>query len=184
MNNAKPLLQFIALLWAIEIVNSLTGHSLNTWGILPRQLQGVPGILLWPLLHGSFFHLISNTVPLLILGYLATLRGTANFVRLTLFITVVSGVGVWLFARTAWHVGASGLIFGFFGYLLARGWYERSLKSAAIALVVLVVYGGLIFGVLPRGGQVSWEGHLFGLLAGVLAARLKITSSALPSKTA
>ncbi|MDQ7076151.1 MAG: rhomboid family intramembrane serine protease [Gammaproteobacteria bacterium] len=171
MNNAKPLLYFIALLWLIEIINTLLGHRLNTWGILPRQLAGLPGILLWPLLHGGFFHLISNTVPLLILGYLVSLRGTKNFVHLTLFITLTSGLGVWLFARTAWHVGASGLIFGFFGYLLARGWFERSLKSAAIALLVAVVYGSLIFGVLPRGGQVSWEGHLFGLLAGVLAAR-------------
>jgi membrane associated rhomboid family serine protease len=139
--------------------------------VVPRRFDGLAGVLGAPLVHGSFAHLAANTVPLLILGGLVAVRGVGYYVSATLAIAVLGGLGLWVFGRSAAHVGASGLIFGYFGLLVARGYYERSLQSIAASVVVVVVYGGMIAGVLPRDDQVSWEGHLFGLLAGGLCAR-------------
>ena len=171
--NLLLLLGAVALLWAVEAANLLTGHELNSWGILPRTLTGLRGIPLSPFLHGNLSHLLVNTVPFLVLGGLVALQGRRAFLSVSFFVVVCGGTALWLFGRTAYHIGASGLIFGYFGYLVARAWYDRSLWSILVALVTLFFYGGLVWGVLPTNAYISWEGHLFGLLAGILAARIQ-----------
>ena len=182
------LLIFVAAIWVVHATNSLLfGGSLNQYGLSPLALPyrglsnlelnwayfaiSLRGILLSPLLHGSFSHLLSNTLPLLALGGFVALRGARTLLALSLCVVALGGLLVWLVGRPAVHIGASGLVFGYFGYLVARGWYERSIVSIAVAVVVLLLYGGIIFGALPQGGFISWEGHLFGLIAGALAAR-------------
>ena len=162
-----------ALLWAVEAANLLTGHTLNTWGILPRTVTGLRGIPLSPFLHGNLSHLLVNTVPFLVLGGLVALQGRRAFLGVSFVVIICGGIALWLFGRTAYHIGASSLIFGYFGYLVARAWYERSPGAILIALVTLFFYGGLIWGVLPTTTYISWEGHLCGLLAGIVAARIQ-----------
>ena len=171
-NPLNIIVLFVLILWAVQLVNCLSNYSLNTLGILPRQVAGLPGLLLWPFLHGGFQHLAANTLPLLVMGYFVALRGLATFAFSTCFIAVVGGLGVWLFARSAFHIGASGLVFGFFGFLVMLSVYERSFKAILIAGFILFLYGGLIFGILPGREFISWEGHLSGLLAGILAAKI------------
>jgi membrane associated rhomboid family serine protease len=156
----------------VEVANLLLGHQLNLLGILPRTITGLPGIALSPFLHHGIGHVLLNTIPLVILGGLVILQGTRVFLEVSLVIILVSGVGVWLFGRSGYHVGASGLIFGYFGFLIARSWYERSVSSILIAVITIVLYGGILWGLLPTQTGVSWEVHLFGLLGGILAARL------------
>ena len=163
---------FVVMLWLIEIINSLMGHRLNVLGIYPDAESPFPGIFFAPFLHGDFEHLSLNTLPLFTLGWLVSLRGFLRFVGISMFITIVGGMGVWLFGRTAFHVGASGLIFGYFGFLVALGIFEQSFSSVFIASTIIAVYGGIIFGIFPASNGVSWETHLFSLLAGVAASRL------------
>ena len=163
---------FVALVWAVSLYGLLVDDGLvYALAVVPRRFDGLSGILGSPLVHGSFAHLAANTFPLLVLGGMVALRGVGHYVTTTLAIAVLGGLGLWVFGRNAAHIGASGLIFGYFGYLVGRGYYERSLSSVAAAIVVAVVYGGMIAGVLPRDDGVSWEAHLFGLLAGALCAR-------------
>ena len=171
-SNLVMILGFVAVIWAIEVLNSFMGHRLNAWGIRPRTEIGLIGIPLSPILHGSFNHVLSNTIPFLVLGGLVALRGSQKFAGVSLFIIVVGGVGVWVLGRTAIHVGASGLVFGYFGYLVANGWFDRRPLSILAAIAVVVLYGGLVFGVLPTQSFVSWEAHFFGLIAGVVSAWL------------
>ena len=166
---------FVALIWAVELVNMVLGHRLNVLGIHPRTVVGLPGILLAPFLHGGIGHVLVNTLPFVILGWLVILRGTGTFLEVSLIVILVAGAGTWLFGRPGVHVGASSLIFGYFGFLLGRAWYQRSVGSILVALVTLALYGGLLWGVLPLRARISWEGHLFGLLAGILAAWLQET---------
>lgn len=174
------LIAFVAILWVVQIVNIFLDYSLNQYGLAPRTIEGLRGIPLSPFLHGGFGHLISNTFPLLILGGLVAARGQANFVGVTLFIVFVGGLAVWCVGRPwPWdnlqhvvHVGASGLVFGYFGYLVARGWYEHSFLAIIVALLVILVFGtGIFLGLVPTAPYISWEGHLCGLVAGVLIAR-------------
>lgn len=164
----------VAVLWAIQIINAaIFRGNLAIYGIAPRNLVGLRGILFAPLLHGGFGHLMANTLPLITLGWLIMLQDTADFLWVTLVAMVVSGIGTWLVgAATSIHVGASGVIFGYFGFLLARGYFERSVSAIALALIVFALYGSLIWGVLPSQPGVSWEGHLFGFIGGVVGARL------------
>lgn len=175
------LIAFVAILWVVEVINLILGHRLNVYGLVPRTIEGLRGIPLSPFLHGGFGHLLSNTFPLLILGGLVAARGQANFVGVTLFIIFAGGLGVWMVGRPwPWqevqhltHVGASGLVFGYFGYLVARGWYERGFLAIFVAIVVMLVFGtGILLGLLPTAPYISWEGHLCGLVAGILIARL------------
>ena len=168
----QPVLWLVAAIWAVEVVNLLTGHALVSLGILPRSLSGLVGIPLAPLLHFGLWHAVSNTVPLVILGALALAGGSGGkrFWQITAAIALLSGALVWLFARDGYHVGASSLVFGYFGVILARAFVERSLSSMAIALAAVVIYGGLFWGLLPLGGRISFEGHLFGFVAGVVVA--------------
>ena len=147
------------------------GHQLNSWGTFPRTVHGLTGIPLSPFLHGSFGHVVSNSIPFLVLGGLIALRGRQVLLRVSFIVIGLGGAGVWALGRPAIHIVASGLVFGYFGYLVARGWYERKLGSILMAIAVIILYGGLIVGVIPARSLVSWEAHLFGLIAGVLAAR-------------
>lgn len=168
---------FVGILWVIEIINTIFNHHLSEFGVLPRHISGLPGIIFSPFLHGSIGHLMLNSMPLILLGGLVMFRGIWKFVRISLIITILSGLGVWIFGRLAYHVGASGLIFGFFGFLLASAWFEKKLSSIFFAALVFFVYGGLLWGVFPSSPHISWEGHLFGLLAGGVAARFESRTS-------
>lgn len=171
-SNLYWMLGLVLLVWLVEIVNLSMGYRLNEWGILPRSSRGLVGIPVSPFLHGGTGHVLSNTLGFAVLGSLVMIRGRMLFLQLSLLIVLLGGGLTWALGRSAHHVGASGLIFGYFGYLLARGWYERTLSSIVIALVVLVIYGGVLWGLLPTDTQISWEGHVFGFLAGILGARL------------
>lgn len=164
----------IGTIWGVHIVNMLLfSGRLQLLGIMPRSLVGLRGIVFAPLLHGNFGHLIANTLPLLILGWLTLLRGVREFWLTTAIVMLSSGLGTWVFgAPYSIHIGASGIIFGYFGFLTLRGYFERSVGAIALSLVVAVLYGSLIWGVLPSSLGVSWESHLFGFLGGAIAARL------------
>lgn len=170
--HAQVLGSTTAGLWLVEIIDTLLQHGLDRFGIHPRDVDWVWGILFAPFLHGSFEHLISNTVPFLILGWLIMLRETKEFFIVSAITALSAGLGVWLFggANTV-HIGASGVVFGYVGFLLFRGYFERSLSSILLSIGVGVLYGGVLWGVLPLQAGVSWEGHLFGFLGGVLAAK-------------
>lgn len=170
---AVILLGCVALMWGLEIADLLLpGQPLNAYGILPRHPIGLRGILFAPFLHGGFPHLIANTIPFLTLGWFVMLQETSDFILVTAITMLVSGLGVWLFGSPGFHIGASGVIFGYLGFLLLRGYFERNLPSILLSLVVAVLYGSTIWGVLPLQRGISWEGHLFGLIGGILAARL------------
>ncbi len=161
----------VVLLWAIELANSLMNNGLNNLGIRPRNILGLQGIIFAPFLHGSWRHLISNTFPLVILSWLIMARDRSEWITVTVLTAIASGLGTWLFGGTETvHIGASGVVFGYFGFLVARAYYERSFGSIAISLLVLVLFGGMIWGILPVRVGISWEGHLFGLLGGIAAA--------------
>ena len=163
---------FVTLMWVLEIVDVFVfRQGLNVYGILPREIIGLRGILFAPFLHGGFAHLISNTIPFLLLGWFVMLQETSEFFIVTPIIMLVSGLGVWLLGAPGLHIDASGVIFGYLGFLLARGFFERNFPSILLSLIVGSLYGGLIWGVLPIQPGVSWEGHLFGFIGGVLAAR-------------
>lgn len=162
----------VALMWLVELINLALDYRLNVWGIRPRTLSGLPGIIFAPFLHGGIGHLLTNTIPFVILGWLVILHGPRTFVKVSVLVILLSGIAIWLFGRAAYHIGASALIFGYFGFLIARAWYERSLGSILVALVTIILYGGILWGAFPFHPQIAWEGHLFGLLAGILAARL------------
>lgn len=171
----KLMAVLVAALWAIELVDFVApGTPLDWLGIHPRTWVGLRNVLLAPFLHVGFGHLLANTVPLVVLGLLVLMQvGTGGFVFVAAASMLSSGLGVWLFggANTV-HLGASGVIFGFFGFLVAAAWWERSARSLLIALVVILVYGGMVFGVLPGREGISWLAHLFGLLGGLAAAWL------------
>ena len=161
----------VIVLWTIELANSLTNDALNNFGIRPRNLEGLRGILFAPFLHGNWRHLISNTFSLIILSWLIMARDRSEWVAVTVLTAIASGLGTWLFGGAATvHIGASGVVFGYFGFLVARAYFERSFGSIAISLLVLALFGGMIWGILPVRVGISWEGHLFGLLGGIAAA--------------
>lgn len=164
---------FTGLLWLIEAVDVTLGHRLDDGGISPRDPYELPDIVTAPLLHADFEHLAANTMPLLVLGFLAALRGLARFLAVSAVIVAVSGLGVWLTAPdNTVTLGASGLIFGYFGYVVLRGFLDGNPLDIGIGILIAVLYGSILWGVLPVESDVSWQGHLFGLLGGVLAAYL------------
>lgn len=165
---------FVAIFWILEILDQFVfHHTLDGYGIRPHSLIGLRGILFAPFLHGGFGHLIANTVPFLILGWLAMIQETSDFWIVTIITMIVGGVGTWMLgAPNSIHIGASSLIFGYLGFLLLRGYFQRNIASILLSLVVGFLYGGLIWGVLPTQPGISWQGHLFGFLGGVLSAKL------------
>ena len=165
---------FVAIFWILEILDQFVfHHTLDGYGIRPHSLIGLRGILFAPFLHGGFGHLIANTVPFLILGWLVMIQETSDFWIVTIITMIVGGVGTWMLgAPNSIHIGASSLIFGYLGFLLLRGYFQRNIASILLSLVVGFLYGGLIWGVLPTQPGISWQGHLFGFLGGVLSAKL------------
>lgn len=162
----------VALMWGLEILDTFVFAGwLNRYGILPRTVIGLRGILFAPLLHGGFGHLAANTVPFLTLGWLVMLRETSDFWIVTALTMLIGGLGTWLVGAPAFHIGASGLVFGYLGFLLLRGYFERNVLSVIFSVIVGLLYGGLLWGLLPAQPGISWEGHLFGFLGGVVAAR-------------
>lgn len=165
---------FIAIFWIIEIVNQIFfGDRLDYFGIIPRNIVGLRGIILAPFLHADFAHLIANTIPFAILAWFVMLQNTDDFFIVSFYSMIVSGIGVWLFAQpNSITVGASGLIFGYLGFLMLRGYFQKKPASIAVSLIVIFLYGGMIWGVLPSNPHVSWLGHLFGFIGGILAAKI------------
>jgi membrane associated rhomboid family serine protease len=168
------LVGFVGLIWLVELVDLLVFRgALDAAGIRPRDPEALWGIVLAPFLHRGLPHLVANTVPLLVLGWLVLVRRRRDFLLITALVTVVGGLGVWLFARPQTiHLGASGVVFGYLGYLLLRAWFERSLAAVLLALIAGLLYGSALWGVLPGQRGISWEGHLFGFAGGGAAARL------------
>jgi membrane associated rhomboid family serine protease len=160
--------------WAVEVVNYADEGALtNRYGIQAHNSDAIWHIFTAPFLHANLDHIMANSVPLAILGFLAALRGVARFVTVSLIIIVASGLGVWFLAAPGTvTVGASGLIFGYFGYLLARGFVERRPLDIVVGGLVAVGYGTMIFGALPGQPGISWQAHLLGLIGGVFAAWL------------
>jgi membrane associated rhomboid family serine protease len=163
----------VALFWAIEIWDLISGGTLNRYGIRPRELTGLWGIFFAPFLHSTLAHVAANTASFLVLGWLVMLRRTRDFWVVSLIAMIIGGLGTWLIGapRTV-HLGASGVIFGYLGFLLFRGYFERRILSMFLALVTGFLYGGMLWGILPLQFRVSWQGHLFGFIGGVIAARL------------
>lgn len=173
LRTIRPVLVLLAVLWAVEIVNQVLGHRLNIWlGLEPRDVGGLVGVPAMPFLHGGFGHLLANTVPLLVLGTIGVAVARRRFAAASIAIVLISGLGVWLLGRpSSIHVGASGLVFGWFGFLLALGFAEGRPRAVLGSLAVMTIYGGMIWGALPRiGTSASWEAHLFGAAAGAAVA--------------
>jgi membrane associated rhomboid family serine protease len=163
----------VGLMWGLEILDTFVfRNGLDTFGILTRNPIGLRGILFAPFLHGGFAHLSANTVPFIVLGWLIMAQGISDFVVVSVICMVVGGLGTWLFGSSGLHIGASGVIFGYVGFLLARYYFDRRLSSGLIALIVGCSYGSVLWGILPSTPGISWEGHLFGFLGGIVAARL------------
>ncbi len=175
------LVMWLMLLWAIEIVDTVVLDSrLQGNGIMPREVDGLDGVLWAPFLHAGFGHLISNSVPLVFLGFLVSLQGRRYWLLITAAAIVVGGGLTWLLGGDGNHIGASGVVFGYFGALLSAAFYDRRPRSLAPALVAVLLYSGLVVGVIPQAG-ISWEGHLFGLVAGALAARAAVRARRRPA---
>ena len=162
----------VAVMWLVEAVDVVAG-DLDAGGIRPRDPEGLTGIVVSPFLHSGVGHLIGNTIPFVVLGLAIALGGLARVAVVTLIVAAVGGIGTWLTAPEGTiHIGASGLVFGFATYLIARGAYSRRGLHLAGGLLVLAVYGTtLLIGLVPTPG-VSWQGHLFGAVGGVVAARV------------
>ncbi|MHA7282151.1 rhomboid family intramembrane serine protease [Arthrobacter sp. TMS2-4] len=163
----------VAAMWAVFLVNAVLGDLLvRTLGIGPRRVDGLDGVVFSPFLHSGVQHLASNTLPLLVLGFVAFLEGARRFAVAIGISWLASGLGTWLFGGGL-TVGASGVVFGLFTYLITRGFYNRDWKQILLAVVLFIAYGSILWGVLPTAGSnISWQAHLFGALGGILAAFL------------
>ncbi len=169
----------LGIMWALEVIDYVSADDtqdvtgLERWGIRAHHVSDLPHIFTAPFLHAGFPHLMANSIPFLVLGFLAAVRSVAKFLVMNLIVIVVGGAGVWLFGPPdAVTLGASILIFGYFGYLLGRGLFERHVVDIVIAVAVALLYGTMVVGVLPTTPGVSWQGHLFGLLGGLISSWL------------
>jgi membrane associated rhomboid family serine protease len=162
----------VTLMWVVFFATVATGGALLSFGIIPRSLIGLRGILFAPFLHGSLAHLLANSIPFAMMGWFVMLRDSRHFIPVTAAAMLGSGFLAWLLgAPGSVHVGASGVIFGYLGFLMLSGWYARSIASIMISILVTVMWGGLVFGVLPGQVGISWQAHLGGFIGGALAAR-------------
>ena len=175
-------LTLLAVLLAAVCAVSLLGFTLpwvtRSLALIPRETVGLAGIFGMPFVHGSLGHLLSNLPPLAVLAALVLMRSSAHFVFSTGLILLLGGGLLWCFGQAGFHIGASLLVFGYFGFLVAHGYFSRQFGPVLLAVVVVVVYGGMLWGVLPNQPGVSWDGHLAGLIAGVITARIASPSSA------
>ena len=163
-------LVLIIIIWAVFLIDWIFNLNLNQYGIFPRKTSALGGILFSPFLHGSFGHLISNTLPFFILGTVIIYFYQKCWIKVLLIIYVITGTGVWLVARPAIHIGASGLVYGFVGFLFFSGLFRKNIKSLLISIAIVLLYGGLIFGIFPGQKNISWESHLVGAIVGGLCA--------------
>ncbi|QDP98700.1 rhomboid family intramembrane serine protease [Microlunatus elymi] len=161
----------LAFMWVLEIFDQSTGGSLDQYGIHARELDGLPEIFTAPLLHGGFEHLLGNTMPFAVLGFIVALGGFARWLGASLIIVIVSGLSAWLLTPANTIVlGASGLIMGWLTYIIARGAFDRRPLPIVVGLAVLLLYGGMLWGVFPSQAGISWQAHLGGAIGGVIAA--------------
>ena len=162
----------VALMWIVEVVDVALDHRLDRYGIEPRDVEGLDGVVAAPFLHVGFGHLLANTVPFVTMGVVIALEGSRRLVLVTVIVGLISGFGTWLVASPGTvHVGASGIVFGYATYLIARGVFNRSPTQLAVGAAVVLVWGvALVGGLEPQRG-ISWQGHLFGAIGGVVAAR-------------
>ncbi|PCK08029.1 MAG: rhomboid family intramembrane serine protease [Alteromonadaceae bacterium] len=167
----------------IHFINSqMMGGALSVYGIHPRSLYSLPYIYTSPWLHGSWLHVLSNLVGFAVLSGLCLLRGIPFYLKSSAIIITITGILVWIFARPAVHIGASGWVFGLWSLSMALAWFQRSFLNILIALFVLVFYGGMVFGMMPGNRMISFESHIFGALAGVICAYIMTRSSPKVSK--
>ncbi|HYN90374.1 MAG TPA: rhomboid family intramembrane serine protease [Thermoleophilaceae bacterium] len=179
---AKILLAIVALMWAVEIVDVVVDHRLDRYGIEPRELDGLDGVVTAPFLHVGFAHLVANTIPFVVMGLVVALEGARRLLAVFAIVALVSGLGTWLVAAEgSIHVGASGVVFGFSTYLIVRGWFNRRAGQIAIGLVVALVWGGALLGGLEPQEGISWQGHLFGAIGGVVSAWTLARRDAVPA---
>jgi membrane associated rhomboid family serine protease len=170
MRAINLMLYILLIMYAVQLINVFTNGALRGFGIYPRNIQGLVGIICSPFIHGNWWHLINNTVGFVIFSALCLTRGSRFYLRASLIIIFVGGLLVWIFGRQAVHIGASGWIFGLWSLSITLAWFERSVVNILISIAVIAFYGGMIWGVLPANSYISFEAHAFGALAGVLAA--------------
>lgn len=161
------------VMWVVEVIDQISGGDLEQYGIKPHEGDGLPGIATAPFIHAGWGHLIGNTVPFLVLGATIALSGLVRVAATTGIVALVGGIGVWVFAPSGTdHIGASGIVFGYASYLIARGLFSRNLLHLGVGVFVVAIYGTtLLFGLAPHDG-ISWQGHLFGGIGGIVAARV------------
>jgi len=171
LSRFTPIFALVALCWAVFVVNNMVLHAqFNQYGIVPRQINSLPGIIFAPFLHASYKHLLANSLPLLILGAVLCARSKGEFIIVS-FCGILFGGGLtWLFARHAAHIGASGLVFCYFGYLSSLALFRRNIGTLLISVICIIAYGGIVRGILPTSEAVSWESHLAGLVTGIGSA--------------
>jgi membrane associated rhomboid family serine protease len=169
-NSITRALMIVASFWAVFIINELVIIDFNQFGIIPRRTEGLKGILFAPFLHGDFGHLMSNTVPMLVLTTVLFWFYRRVALRVLLLSTIMGGTLVWIFGRSAFHIGASGVVFALVGFLIASGIFRKKIKALLIAIIIFLLYGGVVWGVLPTQPGVSWESHLFGFISGIFLA--------------
>ncbi|TQV70963.1 rhomboid family intramembrane serine protease [Aliikangiella marina] len=164
------LLFFVAIIWLIEFINIYLGHSLNQYGLVPRNFDRLYGVVTMHFLHSGMTHLIANTLPLLVLGFLVS--ATHKGLPVTGTIAIITGCLVWAAARNGQHVGASGLVMGYFGFLVSSAFFEGSFKNILLMLLTVFLYGGLIFTLIDFRQYISFEGHIFGFISGIASAKI------------
>ena len=163
-------LTFPVVLWIVYFISLSLNLDLSRMGILPRDMFGILGIISGPIVHANFSHLLSNTIPLIILGWAIFFFYSKVSFKTFILIYVLTGLLVWLFAREVYHIGASGIVYGIVSFLFFSGIFRRDNKSISIALIVTFLYGGIVWGILPGQKGISWESHLFGGIAGIITA--------------
>ena len=175
----RIVLGMAGVMWVLEVIDQLADNRLDQYGIEPRDGDGLIGVVAAPFLHGGFDHLLGNTVPFLLMGFVIAAQGAARVLAVSVIVALVSGLGTWLVAPdNTIHIGASGIVFGYATYLLSRGFFNRNALELAVGALVAIVYGSaLLGGLFPEDG-VSWQGHFFGAVGGVIAARGLSTRSA------
>lgn len=162
----------IAAMWVFNMVNWLTGSHFNALGIYPRNFKGLIGILFSPFLHQNFNHLFFNSIPLFALGLMVLSQGMALFAWVSVCVIGIGGILVWLLGRRALHIGASGVVSGYFGFILVAAYFQTSIITLLAASIALYYFGGIFLGIFPKEEKVSWESHLYGFLSGILSASL------------
>ncbi len=172
MDKIKPAILLTILIWAVFLVEFTFQISFAEYGIIPRKLIGLRGVILSPFIHGNIYHLISNTIPFLVLGSLLFLFYYKHAFKILLWSISLTGIIVWIFGRPAIHIGMSGIIYAFASFLIFAGFYKRKFLSIALSLAVVFAYGGLVWGLIPDKLYISYEAHIAGAIVGILLARV------------